>query len=67
MKTVRMTQDRNFPEHGLKVAGQRWENVSDELAAQLEKQGFATIETHVVTETAEVRTPQRRKRESEEG
>ena len=53
MKTVRMTQDRNFPGHGIKHAGETWEDIPDELAHQLEQQNFAKIETHVVTNDAE--------------
>jgi len=61
MKTVRMTQDRNFPNHGMKHAGEVWENISDSLAAQLEQQGFARIESHVVGVDAEVKMPMRKR------
>ena len=64
MKTVRMTQDRNFPEHGLKVVGQKWD-VSDTLASQLEQQGFAVVETHIVSTDAEVKIPRKRAHESD--
>lgn len=55
MKDVMIIQDRIFPVHGFKEAGSVWKGVDDELAKQLEAQGFGKIVSHTPTPDGEVK------------